>query len=422
VTGHPGSEEGKETGTGEDGGGDSSEDEYMGPVTRLPAPSAPFLWTRNLNHPIALLPYPETVAEANTSAPRRPVQASKHTGQALQLYDRMNTEGSEGAATGAAGTILGDTAQEGLELVAEKFPHLCGPDKTMFDIGSGLATTAALLTPYFGCYVGMEIDVATMRYSIDLLDTDESLGQQARITLGNVLRIPPVFKNVDAVYLYLGTIPTEAAIFSHVLHAGRRSDFGLIVFHSRAAEDYDTASCLELLCAAFDPEFKIVEGIGLRATEEMIFQHLTGSSESCAHQGSLQLDLLRWEVHNADMNGEVVDEKIKEYCYALPIDAKFRQHCNLKNSSSYEHIRRNDERQRGGIEVEAEAVIFDAALLTVVHDTDVAAVIEQSRRSHWHQIGDGDSSPIEDWSYIGCFSHSSLTFTHTSAELPQRNA
>jgi hypothetical protein len=100
---------------------------------------------------------------------------------------------------------------------------------------------------------------------------------------------------------------------------------------------------------------------------------------------------------------------LKEYCYALPINDKFRRHCNLENSSSYEHIRRVVERQRDGIQVEAEAVVLDAMQLPAVCDTDAEAVSEQSQRSHWHQIGDGNSAPIVDGSppvlFCRCFSN-----------------
>jgi hypothetical protein len=417
--------EGMESATdGEDDDEENATEEESQPLP----PSPPFLWTQDPNHPIALLPFPETeLAEAKSpssssssssaSSPRSSPSSSSSSssssaptnlpvllwaneapGASLLLYNELNRKSFRSTAsieTGTdAGTIVGADIARGFAKVKKTFPDCCGADKSLVDIGSGCGSLAAPACDIWGRYVGFDVDPATVKISLDLISDAGDLSKHAFIALCDVLRMPPVIENAHALHCYLSTMPTESAIFSYALEMLRRSlAFRLFVFHSRMACSADTLSCLELLCAALDPEYRILDRDGKRATDNQIYDHLTGSRESCARKGTLHLQLIRWKVQNANMDGKAApvgefDVKITEYCYALRIDARFRRHCNMRDSCSYEHIRRVVERQRNGSRVHAEAVILDTNRLPAVHDTTLSAVIEQSQRFHWTSIAE----------------------------------
>jgi hypothetical protein len=213
------------------------------------------------------------------------------------------------------------------------------------------------------------------------------------IVLANLLRLPPVVTGVDVVYCYLSTMPAEVAIYVHLLEMCWRSlCITVFVFHSRASRA--GASPLELLLGACDPSYRPLSRGGAPSESRLL-----------SNLRKLSLTIKKWKVHGADSTGLALEEdgeKVEvQWCYALTIDTKFRELCDLGNLYRNKAVRDMVDNQRNElVYVNAAAAKLDASVLIDVNG-EPRAIRTQSQQSHWHYD--------EDTASIGSFFITSFT-------------
>jgi hypothetical protein len=363
--------------------------------------SPSLFWTLDPNHRFAVESLPAAAATPTAAAApaTRRVITTRDEQKALALYDTLN--GASWAEMNVfGGFIEGAGAQRVFRGMAELMdgliaaelregkPAPCREDMTVLDVGCGSASLAAFVLLWFQTYIGVEVVAQTVRCSVEQLQSGLPLSSRNRvyIALCNALRLPPVVSGVHVVYCYLSTMPVEEALFVHLLEMCVRSPcIWLFVFHSRPS--LRTASPLELLCAAFDPEIDPFDRRLERASEARLKTHLTSGHASAALGGRLQLRMQKWIVNNADANGTAVGGAGQEACYAVTIDANFRQHCDIGNLRRNPAVSALERSQRNGVYVHAEAAMLEASALPDV-GAGPNAIEEQCERSHWHYVQD----------------------------------